>query len=1127
MGVYGIDFYGVGRFGPDPQVIRPDFSVAPFKSTPLDYSTLHLTWHKPVSTDCTSLRLVRNAHNLPQDGGQPPGTTNDSDDPSLTGGVGPQADGFTLFTDSVDRPQSFTDPGLGSGFFYYTMWGWSNTNSIWVRCSDLIGLVPINWGYGWRLYGLLPMAYRDADIVLVDPYNPWPVDSPTPPLQRYLQLIGFQFDFIRTELESLMSINDPQNCSGALLPLLAQQFALVHEPEIGMQQERQLIQNAVHLYKLKGSPRGLTEFASIMTSYPSTSLVHHGYNVMLTQDDSVFADSVGTWQPWPPAPSVVPVPTNPPVQVKTFPTITGSNLGLTMAYNPNMLSGPTSIPNMTNPLSLYPNFNPGPPVYNYSGMAMQAAGTNVIPAPNSSFEDGTVGAWAAGANTTRANYAGLGSVGTHSLGITSTHPNNNATVTYSLSVTPSPAQGTTYLVTADFQSLGNNRNVYLTAQFFNASGTSLGPPNSGPQQTETTGDWVTAIVVGTVPAANATSATITATILNCANNEEHLMDNVWAGRGGQDIYITTGPIPITEFMSSGYGPGNIAFRIQMWSPVARQVNLSLWGDPGTGTPVQIMGETSFNETANTWVMMTISPPKGTINPYPSTAPPGVYPPYGPASYYWIYPRVHIVGVGTESHYMTLCGVWNCTPAQIGVETPVYDYPRDVKIVMSPQQSNLLSNTLTTFTRVNPNPPPAQLGIGFDGLSASSDPTVLPGTLTGTMVVRYQTVEDVLGTIALNGTAALEMDTNGPGATVWFGKVVTFSTPPASPNGWFASPRTSGPTVATLSATLSTAGPITSLPVTALPNSISAGPLTIASGSNLQTWKTTGAAANATSIPVTSQTPNFAYPSTTPVQAPTPVYTDGNTNDWFFGAVMGSATSRPWVDPEPGIPPTNSWFFINGNYFGLGTGIVQGVWFAVPPQPPQTSNPQALQPFNVQAGQPFNFSVFARYQSVMDPSNAQMILGFRWYYSDGTYVETSTTTAITDTYQRYAVAPGASTAYLGEPPAQINPPTGNLPIQVFPFVRFPAAQTASFLLNSAMLSPTVLQPQKYMDATSYSSATGDFIQDPSGASYLYKQRTPRIARLNMELYRWLPMGSTYTINYMSGAVMPPLDPTLWP
>ncbi|HUC87794.1 MAG TPA: hypothetical protein VMR95_01435 [Candidatus Binatia bacterium] len=70
----------------------------------------------------------------------------------------------------------------------------------------------------------------------------------------------------------------------------------------------------------------------------------------------------------------------------------------------------------------------------------------------------------------------------------------------------------------------------------------------------------------------------------------------------------------------------------------------------------------------------------------------------------------------------------------------------------------------------------------------------------------------------------------------------------------------GATVATLSSSLSTGSPITSLPVSALAAAVPAGPLTLTSAGNTQTWVTTGAAQAATSITVTSQTPNYAYPS---------------------------------------------------------------------------------------------------------------------------------------------------------------------------------------------------------------------------------------------------------------------------
>lgn len=1048
MAVYGVDFYGLGRFGRDPAMYRPDFSVDPFRSTPLDYSTLHLTWHQPASTDCVYLRLVRNTHNLPQD----------EDD-----GIYVWGDNTTTppFSDVVSRVPAYTDIQLGQGFYYYTMWGWSQTSQMWVRCSDLVALVPIPWGYGWKLYSLLPMAYRDRDIVLVDPYNPWPVDGPQPPLQRYLNLLGFQLDFIRTELESLMSINDPINCSGSLLPLLAQQVGLTHEPEIGMQQQRQLIQNAIHLYKAKGSPRGITEFTSIMTSYPTTMLVHHGYNLMLTRDDSVGQSSTGTWQTWPPAGS-------------NFPPVTG-NVGVSGDFVPNLMNA--GISGMTDPLGLYPGIDISQlrPPYTSSGIQIQGTGTNVLTASQSSFEDGTTGGWVAGANTTISNNPNMGSGGgpivgvlgsptpdapsTHSLQLNSTRQNNTVSTHLSVSLSPSPPSGATYLISADFQSLGTNRDVYLSVQFFNASGGSLGAVVNGAQQLEATGEWVTADIIGTVPAANAASATITATILNCANGEDHVMDNVWAGRGGQDIWLTTGGIPITDFISQDYSqPGAVTWRFQIWSATARQIETSIWADSGSGTPIQVAPATGAppqsSSVAQGWKMFTIT---GQVNPYPN----GVNPPSGvpaSASYYWIYPRIRIINAGTESHYLTLMGVWTGSPGDIGVNTssPAYDYPRDVKVILQPQFANLLPNTLTTFTRLAPNPsPPPQTvtyPIGFDGLSALVNPADASTALSGSISIRYQTAEDPAGFDAVNGNASLQVGATS-NTTVWFGTIPANGwTNPASipsPNGWFAGPR--------------------------------------------------------------------------PVTPTAPAYKDGKTNDWFPGEIPGSAKTRPWFDP------VESWHFINQQFFGVGTGIqdMTGIWFPPTQQPQQNNN---LLPFNVQNGQAFNFSVYARYLSVLDPSNAIMLLGFRWIYPDGTYTDDithpekySTNFTITGDWVRYAVAPSDATAYLSEPPAQ--PLTGILPIQVYPFVRFPAAQQAQFLLNSAMLSPGLGTPS-YIDSTSF-PANLNFIPDYTyGAAYYYRRLVPRTQRLISEIYRWLPMGSSYTMSFGAGATTPPIDPTRW-
>lgn len=585
MGVYGIDVYAQTHFGRDPSLVRPDFAVDPFEAMAIDYSTLHLTWQKPNSTDCTYLRLVRNPHNLPQD---------EDDGTPLWG----DASTTPPYSDFVQRNVSFTDTGLGGGFFYYTMWGWSQSDSIWVRCTDLIALVPLNWGYGYRLYNLLPLAYRDADAILVDPYNPWPVNSPQPPLRRYLSLLGFQMDFIRTELESLTSVNDAMNCSGALLPLLAQQFGLTNEPGIGMQQERVLIENAIHLYKLKGSPRGISEFCSILTGYPMAALTHHGYNVLPCLDDGVFAESTGTWQRWPPWDT-------------DFPDPPGNTTGWGQ-QSIDLLN----VSGMTNPLETYPGFEPGPnPPYENTGMQI----------------------WS-----------------------------------------------------------------------FNPA----------------------------------------------------------------DLWLTTDRIPITDFMSADYGPGFVTWRIQVWSHVARQVKLSIWGDISNQTPIPIAAEQTFTEVAGHWTMMTVS---AAVNPYPNG-------PGGALAYHSIFPVVHIVGAAaSENHYVTLAGLWTCPPGDIGINTPLYDYPRDVKVILSPQSSNILSNPLTEFDH------------GFDGITAAVDPLQPSANFTCGLTIHYLSPEDPPGQSAVNGIGSLQVAATAPNATVWFGLVNAFTSPPPTiPQGWFTNPATTWP-----------------------------------------------------------------------------------------------------------------------------------------------------------------------------------------------------------------------------------------------------------------------------------------------------------------------------------------------
>lgn len=101
------------------------------------------------------------------------------------------------------------------------------------------------------------------------------------------------------------------------------------------------------------------------------------------------------------------------------------------------------------------------------------------------------------------------------------------------------------------------------------------------------------------------------------------------------------------------------------------------------------------------------------------------------------------------------------------------------------------------------------------------------------------------------------ETTGGNHYCWLGKG---SSPEA------ASGACTAPISVNLSSALTTGGPITSLPVTALNGNVASGDsIVVTSGTNTQTFTSTAVAyLGATAIAVTSATPNFAYPTTSTV-----------------------------------------------------------------------------------------------------------------------------------------------------------------------------------------------------------------------------------------------------------------------
>lgn len=264
MAKYGIDFYGVGHYGATPFV---EFDVSPVIAVDTDHGSLLITWNTP-SGHWNELLLVRS------DVGYPMTTT----------------EGTTLLDEPSTSPvSSYHDIGLVPGkFYYYTLFVFSTDTNTWVVAGNVIGLTTKDYGYDDALFFGLPGIYqlKDAGTTGAGIYG-------AGVLQRYLQIFGRQLDKTRTVIDTLSWVNDPAQVSGGLLPLMAQQWGVSYESALGMGLARGQIANAVHLYKLKGTKAGIEGFTSVLTGWGATASL--GVNLMLTQDDSHFATSLGRW----------------------------------------------------------------------------------------------------------------------------------------------------------------------------------------------------------------------------------------------------------------------------------------------------------------------------------------------------------------------------------------------------------------------------------------------------------------------------------------------------------------------------------------------------------------------------------------------------------------------------------------------------------------------------------------------------------------------------------------------------------------------------------------------------------------------------------------------------------------
>jgi hypothetical protein len=275
MGRYGIDFYGTGaRYG-NPALVQ--YSVAPFYSIPKNYGAIEVSWSRPTGS-WERFRLVRNSYGFPVDAD----------------------DGIVL----VNQPnQSFSnyyqDTNLEQGrTYYYSIFLYNPFDLIWIRAGNTYGVSVKNFNTLDRMWNYLPIVYRNTNFVTSTPafgttiYD-YTSSRENEDLRSLLSIFAFEYDHQKTLARNLMYSGDTTFVDGRYIRPMMQQFGLKFEPEIGLQQSRVLLRNAIKIYKTKGSYSGLVTYLKSYTGWDSE--VALGKNLLLDSNDSSFEQNVGHW----------------------------------------------------------------------------------------------------------------------------------------------------------------------------------------------------------------------------------------------------------------------------------------------------------------------------------------------------------------------------------------------------------------------------------------------------------------------------------------------------------------------------------------------------------------------------------------------------------------------------------------------------------------------------------------------------------------------------------------------------------------------------------------------------------------------------------------------------------------
>lgn len=266
--VYGLSIYGEQTYG---YFVPPIYRVDPFTAIPGDYESVTISWNKPSGT-ILGFRLVKNMYGVPVD----------------------QDDGQVLLDITSGYPGSiFTDTSPTPGaYHYYGFYCLINSETDeWVRSGVCGCLMPSDYGSAQYIMDLIPNFYVNSILgqneLALDPVG-------NTFLSQFIEVCGWGFDYLRTQYDTYLNVNDPWAVPLNDLYNMGAQFNLNINPDIHPYTLRKAIYYNATVNQLRGTASGIATELSALTGWNADITV--GPNILLDNDQSYFLDPV--FEPW-------------------------------------------------------------------------------------------------------------------------------------------------------------------------------------------------------------------------------------------------------------------------------------------------------------------------------------------------------------------------------------------------------------------------------------------------------------------------------------------------------------------------------------------------------------------------------------------------------------------------------------------------------------------------------------------------------------------------------------------------------------------------------------------------------------------------------------------------------------